>query len=190
MTSSRVRSFAAGIVLAATVVAPSLAQQLQPKGSEIRFVSRQMGVPVEGQFRRFDAELRFDPAKPADGRVRLTIDLGSASLGHAETERELAKTTWFDLAQFPQARFESSAIRAAGEGRYEIDGQLTIKGASQPVTVPVELSRTADGAVATGRFGIRRLDFRIGDGEWRDTTIVANEVQVQFRLALDGLPAL
>ena len=187
------RQTAAGLALALlTALAwPAAAQQsLLPAQSEIQFTTRQMGVPVDGSFRRFDAQISFDPKKPEASRVAFTIDLGSASIGTAETEAELAKPDWFNLKLFPQASFQSSSVKPLGAGRFEVAGTLAIKGNRQPVVVPVSISQAGRTSTATGSFTIKRLDFRIGDGDWKDTSMVANEVQVRFKLALTGIPPL
>ena len=179
------RAWAAALLLAANSLAQSAPlQKLLPAGSEITFVSRQMGVPVEGQFRKFDAQISLDPAKPEAGKVSLTVDTGSATLGVRETDAELPKPTWFSVARFPQASFESSAIRATGQGRYEVRGRLTIKGQTQELLVPVTLAQTGSQWTASGQFAIKRLAFKIGENEWADTSMVADEVQVRFKLAL------
>lgn len=173
--------------LAQTAGTKPALQQLVAAESHIRFVSRQMGVPVQGQFRSFSINSRFDPRNPASSQVSLAIDLLSTEIGNADTERELRKPGWFDSARQPQATFTSSAVRALGAGRFELDGVLAIKGQTQKVTVPVALTRRAATTYADGTLQIRRMDFRIGDGEWNDLSIVANEVQVVFRLALTGV---
>jgi len=182
----------ATVVLAtlAAVAMPVLAQQLVPAQSEISFTSRQMGVPVEGRFGKFGAELAFDPKNPAAATVTMTIDLGSVSLGVAETEAELAKPEWFAIKQFPQATFQSSAVKPLAPGRFEVAGKLAIKGLSRDVVVPVALAQSGGNTIASGAFTIRRLDFRIGDGDWKDTSMVADDVQVKFKLTLAGVPAL
>jgi len=147
-------------------------------------------VPVDGRFKTYTAQLAFDPKQPAAAKIAFTIDLASVSLGAAETESEIAKADWFDTKRFPQASFQSTAVRATGAGRYEVAGTLKIKGASQAVLVPVTLAQTGATTTATGAFAIRRLDFRIGDGDWKDTSMVADEVQVRFRLALTGVAPL
>ena len=181
-------SFAALALLAAGSV-PASAQQVVAAQSEIAFTSKQMGVPVDGRFRTFDAQVAFDPRKPDAAKIAFTIDLASVALGVAETEAEIARPDWFDTAKFPQARFQSGAVKSTGAGRYEVAGMLTIKGASQNVVVPVALVQSGTAATATGAFVIKRLDFRIGDGDWKDTSMVANDVQVRFRLALTGIGA-
>lgn len=183
------RRLSTAAVLFALAAAPAAAQQLVKAGSEIAFTSRQMGVPVDGRFRQFDAQLAFDPKNPAAGRVAMTIDLASITTGAPESEAEVVKAPWFDTARFPQATFRSSAIKAVGPGRFEVAGQLGIKGAQRDVVVPVTLAGAGGQTTASGSFVIRRLDFRIGDGEWADTSMVANDVQVRFKLVLAGVAA-
>lgn len=164
------------------------AQSIVPAQSEISFVSKQMGVPVEGRFKKWTAQISFDPKKPEAGRVGFSIDTASASFGAPETDAEVPKAPWFNAVKFPQASFQSGAIKAAGSGRYDVSGKLTIKGTTQDVVVPVTLAPAAGGAgTATGSFTIKRIDFKIGEGEWADTSMVANEVQVKFKLALTGM---
>lgn len=173
---------------AAVVSAPAMAEQkLVPAQSEIVFVSKQMGVPVEGHFKKFDAQLNFDPAKPATSKIAFTVDVASATLGVKETDAELPKAVWFNTAKFPQATFQSTSIKAVGGGKFEVAGKLSIKGASSDVVVPVTLAQSGANTVASGTFAIKRLTYKIGEGEWADTSMVADDVQVKFKLALTGV---
>lgn len=180
--------------LLAAALPPAMAQaqpaQLLAAGSEIVFVTRQMGVPVEGKFTRFDARIALDPRKPASGSVALGIATASARFGSPEIDAEVPRATWLNVAQFPQASFQSSAIKALGAGRFEVAGQLTIKGRVHELLVPVQITQSAGTSTASGSFTIKRLDFKVGEAEWSDTSLLANEVQVRFRLALAGLPPL
>lgn len=180
----------APLVLAAALPLTAVAQQLLPAQSEIRFVSRQMGVPVEGRFKTFDAQIAFDPAKPAAARIAFTIDTGSATLGVRETDAELPKPIWFNVAAFPKATFQSSSVKRIDATRFEVAGKLSIKGVSSDVLVPVTLEQRGAQTIAVGAFPIKRLSFRIGEQEWSDTSMVADEVQVRFRLALNGVAKL
>jgi polyisoprenoid-binding protein YceI len=181
------------LALAATMPAgaePSATRLVADK-SQIAFVSKQMGVPVEGSFKKFDAQVAFDPKKPEGGTVALQIDTASAAFGIPMSDAELPKAPWFDAAHFPQASFQSGAIKALGGGKFEMAGKLTIKGTARSVTVPVSIAPAGGNyAVATGSFTIQRLDYKVGDGEWTDTSVVDNEVQVRFRLTLAGLGPL
>ncbi len=165
-------------------------QKIVPAQSEIAFAARQMGVPVEGRFRKWDAQITFDPKKPEAGQVSFTIDTGSAGFGAPEADAELPKPAWFNVAKFPQASFQSTALKAVGAGRYEVAGRLTLKGSTRDIVVPVALAQAGGVTTATGSFTLKRLDFRIGDGEWADTSMVANDVQVKFRLAVTGVAPL
>jgi polyisoprenoid-binding protein YceI len=164
--------------------------QLQPAGSEIAFTTRQMGVPVEGQFGKFSAQVALDPRKPETGSVSLSIDTASARFGSAELDAEVPKPTWLHAAGFPQATFQSSRIQAAGPGRFEVAGKLSIKGSTRDIVVPVQLAPVGANQVASGSFTIKRLDFRVGEAEWADTSMLANDVVVRFKLVLAGLPPL
>ena len=165
---------------------PPLAQ-LQAAASEIGFTTRQMGVPVDGKFGKFSAQVSLDPKQPAGGSVAFTIDTTSARFGSAEIDAEIPKAIWLDSQRFPQASFQSSAIKAAGPGRFEVAGKLTIKGQVRDVTVPVALTQAGTTSTASGQFVIRRLDFKVGEAEWTDTSLLANDVTVRFKLALTGI---
>lgn len=165
-------------------------QQLLPAQSEIVFVSKQMGVPVEGKFKKFDAKISFDPAKPAAGKIAFTVDMASATLGLKETDAELVKADWFNTAKFTQATFQSSSIKALGTGKFEVGGSLNIKGLSHNMVVPVTLSQAGTITTAVGAFVLKRMAFKVGENEWADTSMVADDVQVKFKFALTGVSKL
>jgi polyisoprenoid-binding protein YceI len=170
---------------------PAAAQQkLLPAQSSIAFEIKQMGVPVQGHFKQFDARISFDAAKLAASKVNFTVDMASATLGAPEMDSELPKPTWFNTPKFPQAQFTSSAFKALGGGKFEVAGKLAIKGQSRDVTVPLAMSQNGATTTATGVLPIKRLAFRIGEGDWADTSMVADDVQVRFKLALSGIPKL
>lgn len=170
--------------------APAAAAKLVPAGSDLTFTFKQMGVAVDGHFKRFDAQLAFDPKKPETGKVTLTIDLTSATLGDPAFDAELLKPEWFNAKKVPQATFQSTAIKALGGGKFEATGKLNIKGQVRDVVVPVALTQAGGTTTATGVVAIKRLDYNIGDGEWKDTSMVANDVQVKFKLAFTGVAPL
>ena len=149
-----------------------------------------MGVPVEGRFTSFSARLALDPKAPGAGSVSLLINTGSARFGAPELDTEVPKPVWLNAAQFAQASFQSTAIKVAGPGRFDVTGKLTIKGQARDIGVPVQLSAAAGGhTAASGSFTIKRLDFAIGSGDWTDTSLLANDVQVRFKLVFSGLAA-
>ena len=192
MTMIFKRALTASLALSAIAAfSPAHAdQKLVPAQSEIVFVSKQMGVPVEGRFKKFDAQLSFDPAKPETSKIAMTVDVASATLGVPESDAELPKAPWFNTAKFPQATFQSTSAKGLGGGKFEISGKLSIKGHAQDVVVPVTLTQNGATTLATGVLPIKRLVFKIGEGEWADTGMVADDVQVKFKFALTGVGKL
>lgn len=184
-----IRALTAAAMVAFAVASPlaQAQQKLVPAQSEIVFVSKQMGVPVEGRFKKFDAQIAFDPAKPDASKIAFTVDIASATLGVPESDAELPKATWFNTAKFPQATFQSTAVKGLGGGKYEVSGKLAIKGSSRDVVVPVALTQSGATTTVTGTFPLKRLAFKIGENEWADTSMVADDVQVKFKLALTGV---
>jgi polyisoprenoid-binding protein YceI len=153
--------------------------------SEIRFVSRQLGVNVEGRFRKWKANVDFRPKELAKSKAEFEIDLASIDLASEESEAEVKRPRWFDTAKFPVATFRSTAMKDLGGDRYEIAGTLTLKGKMQDEKIPIEVKKDAAGnSVATGEFTIRRLAFNIGEGQWSDPSVVADDVLVRVRMVL------
>ena len=183
-----------GVALLGALCQPAQAQpkpaQLVAAGSEIGFTTRQMGVPVDGTFGKFSAQIALDPKRPETGSVAFSIDTGSARFGSAELDAEVPKATWLNLPRFPQATFQSSAVKPAGPGRFEVAGKLSIKGSVRDIVVPVAVTQATGTSTASGAFTIKRLDFKVGEAEWADTSMLANDIQVRFKLVLTGLAPL
>ena len=198
MTAHKLLALTLSAALLGAIAQPAAAQTkpavLLSAGSEIGFTTQQMGVPVDGKFSAFTAQVAFDPKQPQTGSVSFSIDSGSVRFGSAELDAEVPKPTWLRVAKFPKATFQSSSIKAAGPGRFEVTGKLTIKGSARDITVPVQLAQSAAGttaiSIATGSFTIKRLEFKVGEAEWADTSLLANDVQVRFKLVLSGLAPL
>lgn len=181
--------FAAALALSFTL--PAHAEpKLVPAQSDIAFTTKQMGVPVQGHFKRFEAQVAFDPKALQNAKLALSIDSASAGLGVPEADAELPKAAWFDSGKHPRATFQSTSVKATGPQKYDVAGKLTIKGHTHDVIVPVTLAQAGALTTATGAVTIKRLDYGIGEGEWADTSMVANDVTVNFKLTLGGMPPL
>ena len=150
--------------------------------SMVSAVFRQMNVPVEARFMKFNATIDFDAGKPESARANVSIDIPSFDLGDPDYNREVQKKEWFDGAAYPKANFVSGKIRAGTAGKLEVTGKLTIKGKQTDVSFPLTLKKEGALQVFEGSIPIKRLFFSIGDGEWKDTSIVADEVIIKFRV--------
>ena len=181
-------------LLAALLLASSLAPsahaalytQVLPDRSSIEFSYSQMGVPMDGRFRKFSSQLSFDPAQPATARVAIDVDLASIDTGTPELDTEAAGKDWFNFKSFPTARFVATGVKPLGGNRYSVAGKLTIKGRSKDIVVPATFATQGNAGVFAGQFTIRRGDFAIGEGAWAAFDIVANDVTVKFRIAASG----
>ena len=181
----------AALLLASAAHAQSAAPaKLVPAQSEVTFQIKQSGVPVDGKFKRFDAQLALDPKAPQTGSVTVSIDTGSATVGFPESDVELPRAPWFNTAKFPRAVFQASAISPLGAGRFQAKGKLDLKGNPRDLVVPVTIVQSGAQSTASGEFVVRRLDFKIGEKEWADLSLVANDVRVRFKLVFTGLGPL
>ena len=177
------------IVLLLTV--PAVAQatplwSMRPGQSEIVFIAMQGGAPVKGLFTRFQAELKFDPAALEESRFRVEIDVASLDSGNTDRDSTLRSNAFFDVATWPQAVFEADDVRALGEGRYQAHGTLTLRDRSLPVVLPfhLELAGTPGQrrATAEGELTINRIDYGVGQGQWADTSVIADGVRIAVKI--------
>lgn len=152
--------------------------------SQITFTCKQMGVPMDGSFRKFDAQISIDPAKPETGKARVDVDLASIDAGSSEATSEVKGKEWLNITAFPKASFVASSVKPLGAGRYEARGMLSIKGISRDTVVQFSIRNEGPGSWLEGGFVLPRLQFKIGEGAWGDTSTVADEIQVKFKLFL------
>ena len=170
----------AGVLAAAPAAAVEYNAVLIDK-SQVKFTSRQMNVPVDGLFKKFNAQVAFDPARPEAGRAVVEIDLDSIDAGSDDANIEIKRKPWFDVQNFPTAKFVSTGVRALGNGRYEALGRMTIKGRTRDVVAPFTFRPSGGTGQFDGSFVVKRLQFAIGEGPWADTSTVADEVVIKFR---------
>ncbi len=180
-------TLAAACAVTLTLLAPPAHavtyQAVQADKSSVSFTYKQMGVTMNGKFRKFGAQLQFDPVKPEQAKASVEIDLASVDAGSKDADQELVGKSWFNTGAFPKASFASRQIRLVSPGEYEVTGTLTIKGQAREVKFPLKLTAQGPQAVFAGGFTVKRGDFAIGEGMWSKSDVVANDVQVSFQLA-------
>lgn len=182
MKSTMAMLLAIGLMALAGTASAQIFNQVQPDKSRIGFTFSEMGAAVQGGFKRFTATMDFDPARPSVAHASIDIDLASIDAGSQEANDEVLGKPWFDARTYPIARFETTSVRALGANRYEAAGRLTIKGQTRPVVAPFSLTRQGGVATFDGGLTIRRADFGIGEGEWADFGVVANDVRISFHI--------
>lgn len=159
-------------------------KQVRLNESRVAFGYKQMGVPLDGSFSKFAAQVAFDPADLAKAQARIEIDIASIDTGLDEANEEVTGKPWFNSATFPIASFVSTGIKALGGERYQATGKLSIKGKTLDVAIPVTFKSSGDRGVFEGAFSIKRLDYAIGEGIWSDVDTVANEIQIRFSIVV------
>ncbi|MCM2306012.1 MAG: YceI family protein [Sulfuritalea sp.] len=181
-------AFATLVTLAPTAHAIEF-NQLQLGKSSLSFVSKQMNVPVEGQFKSFRSRLAYDPAKPAAAKAELEIDMASIDAGSKDANDEVAGKAWFNTKAFPVAKFVATSVKPLGGNRLEVAGKMTIKGKTLDLSTPITVTQQGNTASFDGSLVLKRADYGIGDGIWADFGTVANEVQIKFRLVATAAAA-
>lgn len=166
-------------------VSSAHAQSVVAASSDIGFTIKQMGVKFDGRFRKWTADIVFRPNALAQSKAVIDVDLGSVDLASDDSDAEAKGPLWFNTAKFPIAHFASTAIRDVGGNRYEVAGKLMLKGITRDCIVPISVTSDASGSrIADGTFSIRRLDYKIGEGEWADTSTVDNDIVVHVKMTL------
>ncbi|MBA3022553.1 MAG: YceI family protein [Gammaproteobacteria bacterium] len=163
-------------------------RQVQANESTVMFGYTQMGVSMEGKFSRFTAQLAFDPAKLKPAQAKIEINIASIDTGVDEANEEVVGKQWFNAQTFPTASFVSTGMKSLGGDRYEASGQLSIKGTTRDVVVPVTFSSAGARGQFDGVLNIKRLDYAIGEGAWSDVGTVADEIQIKFHFVVTAAP--
>jgi polyisoprenoid-binding protein YceI len=157
--------------------------------SHIGFTAFQKDQPVEGGFEVFAAEVAFDPDDLEASRVEVTIDATSITTGHKDRDATLRNASFFDVAQWPTARFVADRLQHQGGTTYQAAGQLTIRDVTRDVVLPFELTIADDPgdaakllATATGELTISRLDYGVGQGDWASTSTIGADVIIRIEV--------
>jgi polyisoprenoid-binding protein YceI len=165
--------------------APYLAEASQ---SRVEFSFTQAGARNSGRFEDFEVHYEPPPAGETGGLLDVTIDIDSLDTRDGDRDSMLRSGYFFEVDLFPEARFESTAVRAVQEGVFEADGTLTIRDVSRQLTLSFVAEPDDEagpgGMHLHGSIAIRRLDYGIGQGEWRATTWIRNDVTIAYSVRM------
>jgi polyisoprenoid-binding protein YceI len=155
--------------------------------STLDYTFVQAGAQNKGKFTKFPVTLDFSPDNPAAGKLDVIVEMASLDTGDKERDDTLKGTDMFSVAKFPQARFTSTQITKTANG-YDAAGRLTIRGVSRDFHIPFSF-KTADeqgkpAGYLLGKATLKRLDFGVGQGDWKSTEWVGNDVAVSYSLRL------
>lgn len=134
--------FAAGIAAPATASADALDYRIDTVHTQVHASVSHLGWSNStARLQVQDGVIRFDPDDLAASTVDVTIGLDSLDLGDATWKEHVSAEKWLDAANFPQARFVSTAVKPTGGKTFEVAGNLTIKGVTRPVTLHATLNQ-------------------------------------------------
>lgn len=173
----------------ASPLPPSTARawKMVEKESSITFHGKQMGKDFDGEIRTFTPVIHFDDAQLGQSKVTVDIDLTTIDARDTDRNKSLFGADWLDIAQFPQARFETQKIAKNDDGSYVADATLTLHGTVQQIELPFTLlidtkDSGKDTAVMNGKVTLDRSKFALGTGDWADPSVIANEIVVDVKL--------
>jgi len=178
------------LALASVCGAAPATYRLDPAHSALSFAFTQAGGKNQGRFGKFDVTLTFDAAAPESGKLDVTVQVNSLDTGDQERDGTLRGADLFDVAKFAQARYSATTLNRIDATHFEAIGKLTIRDQTHDLRVPLVLTTSAAGAASgatlAGQVTIHRLDYGVGQGDWKSTEWVGNDVIVSFNLRLAG----
>jgi polyisoprenoid-binding protein YceI len=160
---------------------------LDPAKSTLEFGFTQAGAQNKGRFKSFTTVLDLAADQLPAGHLEVSIEMAQLDTGDSERDDTLRSADMFAVKKFPQAHFSAAQILKTAAG-YEAVGKLTIRDVTREVHVPFTF-RTATEAGASvgymvGKTSLKRLDYGVGQGDWKATDQVGNDVAVSFTLRL------
>jgi polyisoprenoid-binding protein YceI len=178
-----IHRIAFALAMLASSLAPAANWHADAKSSTLGFSGTYQGDAFEGRFKTFDAAIAFDPAQLATSRFDVKITLASADTANSERDDSLRSADFFDNAHTPIASYTATKFRSLGGNRYAADGTLSLHGINKPVTLTFAWANGTTPALV-GDAAVSRLDFKVGGGQWADTSLIGNAVKVHTSLKL------
>jgi polyisoprenoid-binding protein YceI len=157
--------------------------QIDPAQSTLTFSGTQQGAGFDGKFTDFSGDIVFDPANPAGGHATIKVTMASATTNSPDRDQYIGQDAWFAVGKFPLATYDITSFEKTSNGQYVAHGALTVRDRTLPLNLPFTLAVDPSGkAIADGQALVNRLDFGIGQGEWKDTSMVGNAITVKVHL--------
>jgi polyisoprenoid-binding protein YceI len=173
----------AAAALAAPAAASGASYSADAARSQLEFVGTQAGVPLRAGFHGFTAAIDFSPDALDSAHFDVTIDTGSVDSKDADRDATIKGAEIFDVAHWPVAHYLTKTITKSAAG-FHATGTLVLRGVTKEVPIDFKFTTTPAGAKLEGSATVKRLDFGVGQGEWKSTEWIADEVRIAFSLQL------
>jgi polyisoprenoid-binding protein YceI len=155
--------------------------------SRLEFTGVQAGAEFKAIFHKFGATVQFAPESLATAVIDVTIDLSSVDSQDKDRDTTIRGPDIFDVAHWPTAHYLTRSFTKTAAG-FSATGSLTLRGVTKDVPIDFQWTASPGGAKLVGTAKLKRLDFGAGQGDWKSTQWIADEVKVGFSLALAPKP--
>jgi polyisoprenoid-binding protein YceI len=174
---------AAAMLLGAAAAAAALNYSADAAQSRLEFTGVQAGAEFKGVFHKFTAEVEFAPEALASSRIDVQIDMNSVDSMDKDRDTTIRGKDVFDVAHNPTAHYLTKTITKTATG-YAAVGALTLHGVTKDVPIEFQFVPQAAGAKLSGSAKLKRLDFGVGQGDWKSTDTIGDAVKINFSLVL------
>lgn len=159
--------------------------------SRLGFKAKYGGTEFDGRFKKFTAEILFDPETPETGSFDVDIDVTSVTTFNAERDYTIGDQDWFYFSKYSLSKYLTTSIKAIGENQFVALGTLDLKGRQKDVELRFSWNEYPNGDVKVegqarmlAEADINRVDFGIGAGSWEKDDTVGFEILVKINLLL------
>ncbi len=168
---------------AAAAAAAPASYTTDAQQSRLEFVGVQAGAEFKGVFHKFTADVDFAPEALASSRIDVQIDMNSVDSMDKDRDTTMRGKDVFDVAHNPTAHYVTKSITKTAAG-FAAVGALTLHGVTKDVPIEFQFSNQAAGAKLSGSAKLNRLDFGVGQGDWKSTDTIGDAVKINFSLVL------
>ncbi|KFN42442.1 YceI family protein [Arenimonas oryziterrae] len=166
--------------------APAADYKIDGSHTQVQFTYNHFGLShITGRFDQVTGSFDFNAADPTQSTIQVEIPIASLSTGVGKLDEHMKSPDFFDAAQYPTATFKSTSVTAAGEGKLNVAGDLTIHGVTKPVVLAVTVNLVGDhpmkktpAAGFDATTTIKRSDFGIA----KYTPAVSDEIKIAITL--------
>ena len=134
-----VQALSLALLLPAFAAADPVVYKVDPDHSGVGFTIRHFVSNVSGRFKDFDGVIKYDKANPAASSVSFTVQAKSIDTDNDDRDNHLRSPDFFDAEKFPTLTFTSTSVKAVDADTLEVTGDMTIKGVTKKVTIPVDI---------------------------------------------------
>lgn len=182
--------FLASILFAVPVLAVPQSYEIDPVHSRVEFTIRHMFSKVTGNFGAFKGTVNYDAAAPATSTANVEIDASSIDTNNDRRDGHLKSADFFDVAKFPTLTFTSTKVTPGDDGKFKVEGTLTMHGITKPVVLDASFLGAGpgmDGAMRAGFEGATKIDRKDYGIIWnkaldQGSTLLGDDVTINLEI--------